>query len=754
MKNLCLLFTLLVALTATAQDTYPNWVNYTDTKVVNKILEDGNTLWLATAGGLVEHNIKTGKNQFYNRGNSPIPSNDITDMEIDKYGYLWLATTQGLISFYQGEWNHYHQTTYNLSRSILTLDNQGELLFIQPDAYLNNQHYGQVFKFNGTDFEPVGSPIPDYHYTPTDIAVNPVNDDIWVTSYTYGIYIIHQLSDTTWNEYTSQNTEIFPFESAIFNHLEIDNQGTIWSSNRDGVFYKKLDEPWQKWEELSIGHNLLGGLVLDDNQHIWIFERGENSTIQAIIEVDTAYQLKQRILCSFSAEFGPYFQPPAFEVSKKTDNTLYIETANDGVYQYKNEEWVVLSIVPDFSVGNRIERIHIGHNHTWIKNATYPYYGVPSHFQIRNNQTGEWAVFDNSILPDSSENSQMFIVSELAPDSFHIFVKDRIWVYKNGVWIDANLPDVHPEIDEYRSIVYTDPSGRRWILDQWTAYVLYESPTGWKVFDRSEHGNSSGNVSAYFTHPETGEFWMGGSGGISIYDGENWRIIDPEDYQTASYYGSIVNMVIDKNNVVWAATYDGLLRIENNTIEVFENIEVFGEYYRFHALMLDNEDNLWVGLNNKIAKKENDTWKVYDHQNSGVPNGMISQLEIDSEDNIWVGSNAGGLAIFNPNGLSESFFINEDNNLVPTPKSGQINIFPNPKLPNSPLCIQLSEELDLSSQTTGIWYNALGQRIAEFQVTEALTILPETFFYNWSAGVYYLSLFNGNEQVAGGVVIR
>ncbi len=49
---------------------HPNWVNYTSTRSVKKVIQDKNTLWIVTKGGLIKHNLITRNDQYFNRDKS------------------------------------------------------------------------------------------------------------------------------------------------------------------------------------------------------------------------------------------------------------------------------------------------------------------------------------------------------------------------------------------------------------------------------------------------------------------------------------------------------------------------------------------------------------------------------------------------------------------------------------------------------------------------------------------------------------
>ncbi len=76
------------------------------TEIINDIEVDGsNKKWFATASSGVFYTSENGKEQIYNFtiDNSPLPSNNILDIEIDDItGMVYFATDQGIVSFQGG----------------------------------------------------------------------------------------------------------------------------------------------------------------------------------------------------------------------------------------------------------------------------------------------------------------------------------------------------------------------------------------------------------------------------------------------------------------------------------------------------------------------------------------------------------------------------------------------------------------------------------------------------------------------------
>ncbi len=79
---------------------YPSSIpNTANTKVINDIfVENDGSIWLATMGGLINHNQNTNEyNIIYDKDG--LPSNYLQSIQEDNYGNLWISTLNGITKF-------------------------------------------------------------------------------------------------------------------------------------------------------------------------------------------------------------------------------------------------------------------------------------------------------------------------------------------------------------------------------------------------------------------------------------------------------------------------------------------------------------------------------------------------------------------------------------------------------------------------------------------------------------------------------
>ena len=146
---------------------------------------------------------------------------------------------------------------------------------------------------------------------------------------------------------------------------------------------------------------------------------------------------------------------------------------------------------------------------------------------------------------------------------------------------------------------------------------------------------------------------------------EKWIIYDRDNSQLSGAY--IISLIIDDNDVIWIGTYDGLFRIENDSMTVFNS------------------------------------------SNSEMPHSQVNCIAIDKYGNKWLGSTFGGLMAYREGGV----ILNKEDN----EKSIQMNVqcYPNPFSNSTTIKYYLDKPANVKLKI----YNALGQETAlikdEFQ---------------------------------------
>ena len=223
MKNLPFCLMLFVCFNLSAQQ----WINCTNGLTVNDGVLQDDILWLATTGGLARIDINTSETTIYNRGNSPIPSNEIHSILIDHNGQIWVSTYQETAVFNGVSWQVFYDKA-----GLLQLDAQNNVVL----ASIDSLHIWNGQFFESTELQ------SSFFYALSDFTINPSNNDMWLSYYTFGAYAIYQYTGQDLNVFNYENSAL-PFDSPASNPLLIDMQGRVWAGNASGL-YRYDGEEW------------------------------------------------------------------------------------------------------------------------------------------------------------------------------------------------------------------------------------------------------------------------------------------------------------------------------------------------------------------------------------------------------------------------------------------------------------------------------------------------------------------------------
>jgi len=258
-------------------------------------IDKNGTIWIGRTGsGLYKYNGDSITN--YSTNNSCIPSNYIYSISFDQENNMWLATSEGLVSF-----------TTEDCEVIQPLDRDKSLYTL----YCDDNHiiwcasnYGKFFKFDGSNFSTIdlsNSPLKSNYAFPL-FADNENN--VWISS-TKNTLITKESSleqfynkkvntgvqdknGAIWLAFNSGDTcllKISGNESLVFDsvnspfiagktkitHIIVDSENTLWISSENGI-YKYDGTSFENFntDNSSIPCNSIWNIALDSENNLWV----------------------------------------------------------------------------------------------------------------------------------------------------------------------------------------------------------------------------------------------------------------------------------------------------------------------------------------------------------------------------------------------------------------------------------------------------------------------------------------------------
>jgi len=184
-------------------------------------------------------------------------------------------------------------------------------------------------------------------------------------------------------------------------------------------------------------------------------------------------------------------------------------------------------------------------------------------------------------------------------------------------------------------------------INQFVNYFTYKGINALGLFSNNRiYSIAEDRNDNLWVATKIGLFQLSGKTLIGYYN-------NPNDTSTITE-GEVFDVMIDKDGFVWAGTTSGLNRIDPNTkvINRFVRKEVYTPDHlvsnEILSLLQDSNGYIWVGTANGLHRYDCATgkFKLYTEED-GLPNNLIYSIEEDNKGRIWIGTNW-GLAVLNP----------------------------------------------------------------------------------------------------------
>jgi len=530
------------------------------------------------------------------------------------------------------------------------------LMFVFAGSLTAQDDYNWSFFVNGSQVN--------------DIA--GANGEIWVAT-NGGVAHIDASQNIT--RYNAGNT---PLESNYVRSVEIDNDGALWVGTDGGGLYRLYNDAWRglttensiltsgkiggiaahgdtvyvglldsdgKVAKIADGNVSLitinGGIAfntfpgisavnVDANGVLWVGSEGEGI---AKVEngVQTLYEEDETDIPGHNE---------ITDIEFSTDGTVWLTTDLGDVVSFDGETtWTEYDNFNSDLPGDALDLAFDSDNLLWIatENGLYSFDGtsfigeLPSDATIGTNLRSIYIDESGSFWAGSSNN-------EIA--SFDGSAWQRIRISGSGVPKDA----------ETRSMMF-DSDGNLWItIDYVDGIVMYDG-SEWTHFDGSNSPLSRDDIHTVEEGPD-GTIWAGSGYFLYKYDGTEWSTDDQIEN------GDFLDFHTDtENNVMWAATQNGLWKWENDSWTQFDSTDEPMLDEDLLAVHATSEGNVWVSYgsfgSNGLISYDGSEWTVFDSEDYGLTDFQIIDIESDLQGNLWLGNYYGGLIQFDGNEFKE-----------------------------------------------------------------------------------------------------
>ncbi len=583
---LVLIFFLYPFMTLFSQSS--NWMVYTNGDKVNCQVIRGNDNWVGTNGGIAKIDISTGEIEYINSGNSGLQQNYVQCLETDENGNIWVGN-------------------------------------------LGTNFCGGLSSFNGNNWT-YYDPPPNYKKYNSITADD--NDDVWVSTNLSGLF---RNSNSGWEVFNTDNS---PLPTNSIGKVLVESDSAVW-----------VIVQWQQ--------NIQGCLAKFDGNN-WVLIDTSNSDIPSndVFSIDID-ELGNKWIGTF--EGLAMFDGVSWDVYNTgnsgipgntitsvacdADNNIWVGTYNSGLAYFDGNSWTVYNDTNSILPNNKIKSLNIDNNNTvWIiYELDYNYQGS----RIISFDGTEWVQYETNGSPMPNN----------FPVSLALDVDSSVWVgtndgfanIKNNVWTLYSSQNTPLEKDDIRAIA-CEKDGTKWFGSLFYGLIKYHNQV-WTVYTLGNSPLTSRQINC-ITIDENNNKWIGMSSGgmdtgglIKISNDYNWTIYNTSNSNLP--YNKVSCVSIDKSGIIWVGTWNGLVKIENDSWTVFDTTNSGLPDSWICSLAVDSTNTLWIGTRYEgLVKYDSQNWTIYNDENSGIPDNCVFAITVDTGNILWLGTMYGGLTKF------------------------------------------------------------------------------------------------------------
>ncbi|MFK8006425.1 MAG: two-component regulator propeller domain-containing protein [Saprospiraceae bacterium] len=689
MKNLLTILCCFFLINLTAQD----WKTFTYNKNVLDIEKEGNTLWIATSGGLLEWNLS---NETYTKltTENGLISNQINKIVIDSDSRKWLATRRGVSVVDGGNITSYDSDDglYANDVNSIVIDSEGNKWFGTKDEF---GHSG----ISKLDNQGNWSTIPEsIGFAPTCLAIDS-SDNIYVGK---NYQIAKYTSDGNWVSFAPQSTvDNVGYVSEIL----VDQNQDVWSISSSGLFHFDVNGNKTKFDESDGFGNSPRSLFQDGNGTLWV---GTHDGITKVNSDTTFTNL------SLSAPVNTVFE---------SDGNIFLGTDDDiTLYDGTN---ILGKLKTDVDLaGNAVQGIDIANDGSvWM--------GTERAISKFSNSQGWKSFGSGDELP-----------CYLATNIFATSNNEIVALHRNGCqgtsFIDVATESVnYIETDTFKDIlsINEDNLGNIWLGSYYPVidhnFASKISPNGDILqFDFTNvHPDVSNNKTTGVAIHPNGDVYF--SSRVGIYR------VDTNDELHLFNLESAFTIFIDSQENIWFA--EGDYFVGGHAVEKYTpsgdhitypelDFSSPSDKYVIYEIAEDAQQNMWFATENGLYKLSPAEEVTRFSTRDGLADNDVTGIVFDANGEMWISTK---------NGVSTTADIFTATSNLENKKI-EFRLYPNPTLAIATLDFDLEKNENVQVEI----FNVAGQLLlTPFFGKESLGNHQLEFdVSNFSQGVYFCKI--------------
>ena len=697
MKNLLTILGCFFLLNLTAQD----WKTFTNHKKVLDIEKEGNTLWIATSGGLLNWNLQT-ESYYKLTTEDGLISNKINEIAIDADGKKWLATSRG-VSVIDGV----NITSYNSDNGLYANDVNSVVIDSQGNKWFAiNGNFGQS-AISRLDNQGSWWTIPEsIGFAPTCLAIDS-SDNIYIgTNYQIAKYT----STGNWVSFSPQSG--VDNVGYVVDALVDENQN-LWAISSGGLFHIDVNGNKTKFDESDGFDNFPNTLFQDGNGILWAGTHDGITRVNADTTF-TNFTLAEQVNTIFESDENFWLGTP-------DDVSLFDGTT---------------------TVGKLVTEIDLGGN-------------IVAGLDIANDGS-IWMGSEKSISKFSNNQGWKNFGADdglpcyLATNIFATSNNEIVALHRNGCqgtsFIDVTTESVnYIETDTFMNIlsVNEDNFGNIWLGSYYPVidhkFASKISPDGSILqFDFTEvHPDVSNNKTTGVAIHPNGDVYF--SSRVGIYR------VDTNDELHLFKLESAFTIFIDSQENIWFAEGDyftGGHSVEKYTSSgdhiTYPDLDFTSSSNRYiiYEIIEDAQQNIWVATENGLYKLSPDEELTRYSTLDGLADNHVTGIAFDANGEMWI-STKNGVSTTASTTVATS---NLENITI------QLQLYPNPTFTTATLEFDLEKNENVQVEI----YNVAGQLLLTPFYGKKITGNHQVEFdvADFSQGLYFCKIrIGGQSQV-------
>ena len=510
----------------------------------------------------------------------------------DRYGYLWVATSSGGVSRFDG------QSFVTFTTEDGLIDNRAFTIFRDSKDRIWVGSRGGISVYESGKFTNLY--LDESHQDTYIISIDEdAKGNLWLGTAWWGVI-----------RYDGENFDYFDVSDGLADQsvrsIMVDRNDNVWLGIVGGLSVVRKDSIETSAIPELFGSNI-GSLLEGPDGDLWIGTAGDGllhwdgeqldifDTSQGLISnnVESLFMDSRGVLwactmegiskyangqfTSFGKEEGLPF--PAIKAGMEdNEGNLWFCSDGGGIFRFAGEGFVNFTIADGMCSDYMMGALEADNGSMWF--STY--------------DAGVCVLEDDHFL-------NFGVVDGLGDPKVWCNLKDS----QNNLWFGTS-----------------------------NGLSLYQGNNSFQTF-RREDGLGDVKITALAEGPDQ-NLWIGHREGVSIYDGTTFKNYGPDE----GFLGQkIRNIVTDREGTLWFAAQNGLFRYKDDAFREYSTNDGL-PHQTVHCLAEDSRGHLWIGTAYQLGYYDGEQFKSFRLARE-LNSNVVQFLVFDIDEQLWIGTNNG-----------------------------------------------------------------------------------------------------------------